>query len=88
MEEGLRSINEAYQLNHRGGDIGHYRFEKLDDNQGRVECRNPYPCPYDRGLIRSVTREYSPVESFVFVEEPNSECRREGGDACTYVVHW
>jgi hypothetical protein len=88
VEDGLRSIDEAYHRNHRGGEIGHYRFEKIDDGRGRVECRNPYPCPFDRGLIRAVAKEYSPVESFVFVEERGDRCRRDGDDVCTYTVSW
>jgi hypothetical protein len=88
VAEGLRSIDDAYHRNHRGGDIGHYRFERVEDGLGRVECRNPYPCPFDRGLIRAVAKEYSPVESFVFVEERGDACRRRGDDRCTYTVHW
>jgi hypothetical protein len=88
VEEGLAAINEAYQLNHRGGDIGTYQFESIDDQTGRVTCRNPYPCPFDRGLIRAVTRRNAPVEAFVFIEERGDECRREGGETCTYTVSW
>lgn len=88
VEAGLRSIDDAYHRNHRGGDIGHYRFEAVDDRTGRVECENPYPCVFDRGLIRAVAKEYSPVESMVFVEERGDECRREGDDRCTYTVYW
>ncbi|MFB6159688.1 MAG: hypothetical protein ABEJ61_00750 [Haloferacaceae archaeon] len=88
VEEGLRSIDEAYRRNHRGGDIGHYRFERLDERTGRVVCENPYPCPFDRGLVRAVARTYAPVESFVFVEERGDRCRRDGDDACAYTVTW
>lgn len=88
VESALRSIDEAYQLNHRGGDIGYYDFEKADDQTGEVHCKNPYPCLFDRGLIRAVTQEYAPVESFVFLEEAGDTCRRMGDDACTYTVYW
>ena len=88
VEEGLRSIDEAYQRNHRGGEIGYYRFEPIDDRTGNVTCKNPYPCPFDRGLIRSVAQEYAPVEAFVFVEQCGEECRRDGADTCTYTVTW
>lgn len=88
VEEGLRSIDDAYHRNHRGGDIGHYRFEKVDERTGRVTCENPYPCVFDRGLVRAVAKKYSPVESLVFVEERGDRCRREGDDACTYTVYW
>ena len=88
VKEGLRSIDDAYHQNHRGGKIGHYRFEDGQDRTGRVVCDNPYPCPFDRGIIRAVARQYSPVEGFVFVEETGDECRRDGGEKCTYTVHW
>lgn len=87
VEEALRSIDEAYRMNHRGGDIGSYRFEAgSDDRTGRVVCENP--CPFDRGLIRAVARRYAPVEAFVFVEERGEACRRAGDDRCTYTVSW
>lgn len=88
VEDGLRSIDDAYQLNHRGGDIGSYRFESTADQAGEVVCRNPYPCHFDRGLIRAVAQEHAPVESFVFIEEIGDRCRRAGDDACTYAVYW
>lgn len=88
VEEGLHSIDAAYRRNHRGDDIGSYRFERAGDRTGEVTCENPYPCPFDRGLIRAVTREFAPVESFVFVEEPGDRCRRDGDAACRYRVSW
>jgi len=88
VEEALRSINEAYELNHRGGEIGYYEFEKTGERTGTVECKNPYPCRFDRGLIRGIAQEHSPVESFVFLEEQGTRCRRRGDDVCTYTVHW
>jgi len=85
---GLESIDEAYQRNHRGGEIGSYRFEQVEERAGEVTCHNPYPCPFDRGLIRGVARQYASVDSFVFIEETGSSCRRNGDDTCTYTVYW
>jgi hypothetical protein len=88
VPEGLQSINDAYQRNHRGGDIGSYRFEQLDEKTGTVACYNPYPCPFDRGLIRGVAQQYASVDAFVFIEETGTTCRREEDDTCEYTVHW
>lgn len=88
VEAGLESIDEAYQRNNRGGAIGFYRFERSDDRTGEVTCKNPFPCEFDRGLVRGVARKYAPVEAFVFVEERGEVCRRDGDDACTYTVYW
>ncbi|SEG63703.1 hypothetical protein [Halobellus limi] len=85
---GLQSIDEAYQRNHRGGELGWYRFEQTDDRAGTVTCYNPYPCPFDRGLIRGVAKHYASMDSFVFIEETGSTCRRNGDDRCTYTVYW
>lgn len=88
VESGLKAIDDAFQRNHRGGDIGYYRVEGSDEQTGSVIARNPYPCLFDRGLVRAVARKYAPVEAFVFVEEAGDTCRRAGDNACTYTVYW
>jgi hypothetical protein len=88
VEEALESIDVAYQQNHRGGEIGHYRVTDLDDRMGVLRCENPYPCPFDRGIIRAITQRFAPAERLVFVEETGDECRREHGDFCEYTVYW
>lgn len=88
VEEAVRSINVAYQQNHRGGEIGRYRVMEIDDRRGKLRCTNPYPCPFDRGIIRAVTQQFAPVEGLVFIEETGGECRREDGDFCEYTVYW
>ena len=87
IEEGLRSINEAYHDNHRGGEIGNYRLTDGGEQPYEVTCWNPYPCPFDRGIIRAVAREYAPAGALVFIEETGDECRRRGGETCTYMVY-
>jgi hypothetical protein len=88
VPEALRSIDEAYQQNHRGSDIGYYQFDHSEDQAGEVTCYNPYPCPFDRGLIRGVVQQYAPVNSLVFIEETGETCRRDGDDTCVYTVYW
>lgn len=86
VEAALRSVGEAYQQNHRGGEIGSYEFEPVDDDEGRMVCANPYPCEFDQGLLRGVAEQFT--DSFVTVEEVGDECRAEGGGQCTYRVTW
>lgn len=88
VEAGLQSIDSAYRRNHRGGDIGRYEVGTTGDRTATVTCLTPYPCEFDRGLIRSVAQRYAPVESFVFVEESGDRCRRDGDDVCVYTVSW
>jgi hypothetical protein len=84
---GLESINEAYQMNHRGGDIGHYDAEVKDDTTVHVECKNPYACAFDRGIVEATAREF--IDSAVAtISEIGDECRADGGDVCLYEVSW
>jgi len=88
---GFETVDEAYQLNHRGGDIGYYEFAEVGDRERRVTCANPYPCPFDRGIIQGTLRAFGEEFSYtpmVFVRETSDHCRAEGGTKCTYRVSW
>lgn len=78
LGRALNSINHAYHMNHRGGDIGFYKVERLDNNQARVICHNPYPCNFDKGVIISLTKMYRTLRSknYAVVEHDDSKpCR-------------
>lgn len=82
---GLEMINEAYHLNHRNGEIGHYDAEQVDDETIHVHCKNPYPCTFDKGIISAVAQQYAHGQA-VYVTEISEQCRSEGGDECVYQV--
>jgi hypothetical protein len=83
---GLDSIDDAYHMNHRGGDIGHYRVERTGDGEVTVRCNNPYPCAFDEGIVRAVASEFA--DGYPAVTEVGNECRSDGGDECVYEVTW
>lgn len=89
VERALASIDVAYHMNHRRGEIGHYRFEQGRRHSGTVVCNNPYPCPFDLGIIQGTTRRYAPSGSLILVLHDRSQpCRQTGGESCTYKVSW
>ena len=90
IEKALASIDVAYHMNHRGGEIGNYKFQKTGDRSGKMVCNNPYPCEFDRGIIEAVATKYKPKRSsFVKVEHDDLQpCRQEGADSCTYLISW
>jgi hypothetical protein len=91
VPDAIASINDAYEMNHRGAELGGYAFEHTDDHRGRVSSTTPYPCPFDVGIIEGVIREFSPTvttTALAFVHEASDSCREAGGDECTYVVRW
>ena len=89
--EGFETVDDAYQLNHRGGDIGYYEFTEVADRERRVTCANPYPCAFDKGIIEGTLRVFSHNFSYtpmVFLHETSEQCRADGGEECTYRVSW
>lgn len=90
IDKALASIDVAYHMNHRGGEIGHYTFALTGERSGKFVCNNPYPCDFDRGIITAVATKFKPAGvAMVNVKHDDSQpCRSKGGDSCTYLVSW
>jgi hypothetical protein len=89
IEKALASIDVAYHMNHRGGEIGHYSFESMSPNRSRMLCSNPYPCSFDRGIISAVAKRFNRDKTLVVVKHVHQEkCRRNGGQSCQYEITW
>ena len=89
IEKALASVDVAYHLNHRGGEIGHYSFSKLGRSAAKMVCANPYPCEFDQGLVKSVAKRFLPPGKTAVVAHDDAQpCRRKGGASCTYLVNW
>ena len=89
IEKGLASIDVAYHINHRGGEIGYYHFESTGFRSGQMVCKNPYPSDFDLGIIEAVARKFAPEGAFVVVRlDEMAPTRKQGADACTYWVSW
>jgi len=103
MEGAFASIDIAYHMNHRLNGIllynpetgnmlegiGHYKYQKTDENEITMECNNPYPCAFDKGIIKSVANKFKPVGIKVnFKEGVAHGCRSKGDNVCTYVITW
>lgn len=89
IEAALESIDVAYHLNHRGGEIGHYKAVRVNDHQMDMVCENPYPCHFDYGIIYGMARRFCPTGMFAKVEhDDTAPCRQQGGEFCLYHVTW
>ncbi|HEX9059938.1 MAG TPA: hypothetical protein VF941_07145 [Clostridia bacterium] len=90
IEKALSSIDVAYHMNHKGGEIGHYKFVKTEGNTGKMICNNPYPCEFDMGIIEAMAQKFKPADSVMaFVEQDDSQpCRKKGAESCTYLITW
>lgn len=89
VADALASIDVAYHMNHRGGEIGHYAFRKTGVKSGEMVCGNPYPCEFDFGIVEATARKFAPPGVPTFVKHDDSQpCRRKGADSCTYRITW
>ena len=85
--KAMSVIDVAYYMNHNEaakGRIGNYRWT-AEANGGLMYCDNPYPCPFDIGILDTIARRFAPGAT---VEHLPGSCRLEGGTACTYRVRW
>lgn len=92
LKDALESINVAYHLNHRNGEIGYYRLHDFDSGNRKalMECYNPYPCHFDRGIIASMTRMFSPLDTMQpdVLLDNSKPGRLNGSDTSWYLVTW
>jgi len=88
--ESLARIDEAYHLNHQGGDIGHYTFSQTSPRQVLIVSTSLYPCEFDRGVVHGFAGCARPAEiqHLTVSHDPQAPCRRRGGASCTYSVDW
>lgn len=92
LEKALNAIDMAYKMNHRGGDIGYYKVISFDAKQkiAVVECLNPYPSEFDRGLLTTMLRRFKPSGSIKYdvALDTDKPSRIAGADSCTFKITW
>lgn len=51
-------------MNHRNGEIGYYKLISINlkANTAIMNCKNPYPCNFDRGIITTMARKFRPLD--------------------------
>lgn len=89
ITKALASIDIAYHINHRNGEIGCYKFVSTGPRAAQIICNNPYPCDLDRGIITSMATLFKPKgsEGIKVVHNPGA-CRQKGADICAYTITW
>ena len=89
VKKALTSIDVAYHMNHRKGEIGHYKYESTSPKSGRMICNNPYPDAFDLGIIESVGEIFAKKGEFISVkQDEKAPNRSKGADSTTYLITW
>ena len=80
----------AYHMNHRGGEIGNYNFEKTGERSAKIVSQNPFPCAFDRGIFEAMARRFKPEDAATVTvkHDDAAACRTKDGESCTYTVEW
>jgi len=67
--------------------IGHYKCQKVPgENKAFMICDDPYPCPYDLGIITSFAQRFE--KKAKVQHDDGYGCKHEGNNACRYIVTW
>ncbi|MBF5041982.1 hypothetical protein FGE12_06220 [Aggregicoccus sp. 17bor-14] len=99
VRAALQQLDTGYHHNHRrdgrplwdpvtgqlGEGIGHYACVELGTRSARFHVSSLYPCSFDRGILLGLSRRFEPL---VTVSEEPGRCRRQGGEACHYLLRW
>jgi hypothetical protein len=90
IEDALAYIDSIYKANHRGGDVGYFKYTSVDTNKGVVECKKTYGTTFDKGLLAGLGRKFKPGSSQrVSVQLDVTKNTRDcGGDSNTFIVTW
>ena len=84
MADALELLQEKYD-NHHQGKVGKYEIVELGNNLAQVICNTPYPCTFDREMIKVIAQKVSKEAKIKHVP---SSCRALGGNQCIYLVKW
>ena len=89
LERALLTLDIAYQVNHRGGRIGHYTCKPLGPRRMELYCDNPYGCELDQGILETLLAHHAPAENPPSLShQRGTGCRKEGQRACIYHIEW
>jgi hypothetical protein len=88
LDAALNSIDVAYNMNHRNGYIGFYKVVSHDLEEKKVvmQCYNPYPCDFDRGLLTAMSRKFQ--SGIRVVVDESKPTKKAGGDESWYIISY
>lgn len=87
IENGLNLIDIAYNMNHKGY-VGFYKMVSHDVEHKKIvmQCYNPYPCNFDRGLFTAMARKFQ-TGIRVIVDETKPH-KAQGGNESSYIISY
>jgi hypothetical protein len=91
LDKAMNSLDSAFHMNHRNGNIGHYHLGAVRETSFEIICENSYPCDLDKGLLVALCGHFKPKGSdshATVLHDDKKPCRKNGADSCTYNLTW
>ena len=92
LEDALQNLDTITQQSHRQVQEGYYRLLSFDRHkkEAQVECKNPYPCYLDRGILTGLSRKFKPQDAtLINVQlDTHQPDRLIGAESSTYSILW
>lgn len=82
-EKALVQLEEAYRTFNRGDGMGHWHTE-ISDDSAVITDTTIYDCRFNEGIIEGLVMAFGGR----FTEFSHERCRRDGNEACRYVISW
>lgn len=85
----VMQIPQIYQIQHRNGDVGVERAEKIDQQHVRLIMRTPYPDDLAYGVVWGMARRFLPNHAKFRIAYDETELRRDqGGERTILDISW
>jgi hypothetical protein len=82
-------IPQVYLMQHRNGDAGEERAERLSDQHLRLIMRTPYPDDLAYGVVWGMARRFLPEGTQFLIAYNDTEPRRDlGGEYTVLDISW
>jgi hypothetical protein len=88
IEKALRYIDTAYRQVHRNDPISKKIVTKLEDRKIQIIINTPYPCEFDTGYIRGLSKRFLKETAVQVSHDESKPCRKNGAESCTYLITW
>ena len=79
------SFGPAFAMNHRGAGSGGISHQITGPDTARIVSRTPYPCDFDRGVIRGFFSKLLNLRCTI-EHDLAAPCKKTGGESCTHLV--
>ena len=86
-QTAFESLNTAYQMNHKGGEIGYYKLVSFDLEKKTLimEVNTPYPEDFDSGILLGLFDKFKPKG---VIRQPELLKERRSTGVLVYTLTW